>query len=69
MLVNLKTAMTPLEVTGTEVYYMNDPRKVMVYSNRVNIDMKLFIERQIILTQRSQGVMRAADGGEIPTHE
>lgn len=39
---------TPLEATGSEYYYAKDPNSVLVYANRVNIDMKKFIERQII---------------------
>jgi len=47
-----KAAIAPLETAPSESYYLNDPRKVMVYSNRVDIDIKKFIDRQIILMQR-----------------
>jgi len=40
-----RTAINSLEVTPSESYYMHDPKKVMVYSNRVGIDMRKFIEK------------------------
>lgn len=44
-LLRYKTVVTPLDVLPSEVYYINDPSKVAVYQNRVNIDIRKFIER------------------------
>ena len=44
-LLRYKAVITPLEVLPSEVYYVNDPTKVAVYQNRVDIDIRKFIER------------------------
>ena len=44
-----KSGLTSLEMSPAEVYYMHDPRKVLIYANKVGIDMRTFVERQIIL--------------------
>ncbi|KAL4510038.1 hypothetical protein ABPG72_010231 [Tetrahymena utriculariae] len=65
-LLRYKQVVTPLEVLPSEVYYVNDPQKVIVYQNRVDIDIKKFIERQIIFTQRMNGENFA---GHLLPHE
>jgi tubulin polyglutamylase TTLL5 len=51
-----KTTLTTLDVAPCESYYVDDPNKVLVYQNRVNIDMRKFIERQVILARRLSGM-------------
>ena len=65
-LLRYKAAVTPLEVLPSEVYYINDPTKVAVYSNRVDIDIRKFIERQIIFTKRMN---RENFAGHLLPHE
>ncbi len=58
-----RTAVTSLDITPAESYYLHDARKVLVYSNRVGIDLKKFVERQVCLTERlqSSGNLTAAE--------
>ncbi len=48
-IIRYKTGITSLEISPAESYYLHDPRKVLIYQNKVGIDIKKFVERQIIL--------------------
>ncbi|KRX04923.1 hypothetical protein PPERSA_06557 [Pseudocohnilembus persalinus] len=38
--------LTPFDLQKSESYYVNDPNQVRIYANRVEIDIKRFIDRQ-----------------------
>ena len=40
-----RPAVAPLELTGNELLFLNNPMDLWVYTNRINIDLNLYIQR------------------------
>lgn len=37
-----------IDISPSEMYYLNDPKKVLTFATKTNIDIQKFIKRQIV---------------------
>ena len=62
-----KPSIAPLELNANELLFLNDPKNILIYARRTNIDVNTYIERQNIFNAKLRGVFEE-DFGEAPLH-
>ena len=52
-----KFSIAPLELRASEASVIHDPYRVLIYSNKVGIDMDKYIHRQIQFNKNVEGTL------------
>ena len=50
-----KFSIAPLELRASEASVIHDPYRVLIYSNKVNIDLSSYIQRQLTFNKNVEG--------------